>query len=322
MRTLVVVSDIHYAGPTEQTRRGFEWRSIPNPIHRVIAQTYRSLIWLRDPMAHNGQLDKFLAVAGEPDLVVCNGDYSVDTAFVGLADDGVRETVSHCLNVLRSRFGDRFHSTLGDHELGKKNLFGEVGGLRIESYRRAVEELDMKPFWKVEVGNYVLIGIASTIAALSVYHAEIEEEERARWEQIRKCHLADIRESFARLTSGQRVILFTHDPTSLPFIAQEEEVRARLGQVEQTIIGHLHSEPFLKTGRMLAGIPTIRFLGNTIRRYTTALQSARQWEPFKLLLCPSLTGIQIKKDGGFLTLELDEEARHPLRITRHRLPWD
>jgi hypothetical protein len=37
-------------------------------------------------------------------------------------------------------------------------------------------------------------------------------------------------------------------------------------------------------------------------------------------LCPSLAGIELLKDGGYLTAELDPEARSPLRVHRHRLP--
>jgi hypothetical protein len=44
MPSLVVVSDIHHAGPSERARRGFERRSIPNPFQRFLAQTYRHLI--------------------------------------------------------------------------------------------------------------------------------------------------------------------------------------------------------------------------------------------------------------------------------------
>lgn len=322
MRTLVVVSDIHYAGATERTRHGFEYNSIPNPFQRLLARAYRSLIWQRDPLGHNGQFDKFLAAAGVPDLVIGNGDYTADTAFVGLADDGAYESAAWCVQQLRHQFGERFHSTMGDHELGKMNLFGGAGGLRLESYRRATGQLGLKRFWKLEVGNYVFLGITSSLVALPVYAPEILAAERADLDALRAAHLEEIRQSFSELQPHQRVLLFTHDPTSLPFLAQEEPVRARLNQVERTIIGHLHSEFILRTGRRLTGMPRIAFLGNTVRRYSAALRRARDWQPFNLLLCPAPTGIQLLKDGGFLRIQLDETGRQPMRVEILPLPWD
>ncbi|MBI5385523.1 MAG: metallophosphoesterase [Verrucomicrobia bacterium] len=322
MKTLVVVSDVHYAGPTEMARKGFEARSIQNPFQRALAQTYRGLVWMRDPLAHNGQFDKFLAAAGDPDLVVGNGDYSVDSAFVGLADDGVFETVAWCLDELRGRHGERFHSTIGDHELGKMNLLGGAGGLRLESYRRATERLGLKRFWTIEVGSYLLVGVTSTLVALPIYAPEILPEERRGWEELRAAHLEEVRRAFASLRPAQRVLLFAHDPTALPFLAQVDEVRRHLDQVERTIVGHLHSNCILRQGEMLAGMPNITFLGNSIRRYSAALRRARDWKPFHLLLCPSVSGIQWRKDGGFLRIELEEEARQPLNVTLHPLPWD
>ncbi len=320
-RTLVVVSDIHHAGPAEQARRGFESRSISNPFQRVLARAYRSLVWMHDPLAHLDQFERFLAAAGQPDLVVANGDYSVDSAFVGLADDAVFETVGDCLARLEERFGGRMLATMGDHELGKMNLFGGAGGPRLESYRRATERLAIRPFWTRECGDYLLMGIASSLVALSVYAPEILPEERAGWEDLRAAHLDEIRRAFRALHPRQRLLLFSHDPTALPFLAQEEAVRGRLGQIERTVIGHLHSGFILRLARRLAGMPYLGFLGNTVRRYSSALRRAHDWDPFRVLLCPSLTGIQLLKDGGFLRLQLDPEARQPLKIEVCRLPW-
>jgi len=321
MPSFVVVSDIHHAGPSERARAGFESRSISNPLQRCIARTYRHFFWKRDPLAHLDHFDRFLAEAGEPDLVVANGDFSVDSGFVGLADDAVFETVRLCVGRLRERFGERFHANMGDHELGKMNLFGGAGGLRLTSYQRATAELGFKRFWRLEAGQYVLLGLTSSLLALPVYTPEMLPEEREGWEELRAAHLEEVRQAFGRLQPRQRVLLFLHDPTALPFLVQEEAVRARLGQIEHTIIGHLHSNLILWKARRLAGMPPISFLGNTVRRYSSALRRARDWQPFKLLLCPSLTGIQLLKDGGFLRLEVDVEARRPIAVHTHRLPW-
>jgi hypothetical protein len=321
MRTLVVVSDIHHAGPAERARTGFESRSIPNLFQRFLAQTYRGVVWLRDPLGHPRKLEAFLAAAGEPDLVVANGDFSVDSGFVGLADDAVLETVRECLAQLRACFGDRLYATIGDHELGKMNLFGGAGGLRLESYRRATTDLGLQRVWRIEVGRYLILGLTSSLVALPIYEPEMLPEERPVWEDLRQAHLEEIREAFGALRPEQRVLLVLHDPTALPFLAQEEVVRQRLGQIERTLIGHLHSNFILWKARRLAGMPHVTFLGNTVRRYSSALGRARDWRPFNLLLCPSLTGIQLLKDGGFLRLELDPDARQPIQVTRHRLPW-
>ena len=84
---IVVVSDIHYAGASERARRGWERRVIRKRTLRWLASGYRRFFWLADPTAHNHQLDAFIASAADPELVVANGDYSCDSAFVGVADD-------------------------------------------------------------------------------------------------------------------------------------------------------------------------------------------------------------------------------------------
>ena len=68
-------------------------------------------------------------------------------------------------------------------------------------------------------------------------------------------------------------------------------------------------------------MPPIRFLGHTPLRLSLALREARLWRPFNLLFCSALTGIQLLKDGGFCSLELDPGAQRPVRVLRHRMPW-
>ena len=96
-------------------------------------------------------------------------------------------------------------------------------------------------------------------------------------------------------------------------------MREKLPQVERTIIGHLHSKLIYFKSRMLAGMPVINFLGHTPTRLSSALREARYWKSFKVLLCPSLSGIELLKDGGFYTAELDLEARQPATFHFHRL---
>lgn len=320
--TVVVVSDPHYAGPTEQGRRGHEARAVANPIVRNLLRAYRRFIWLKDPQGHNPMLDRLLEAVPEPvDLAVANGDYSCDTGFIGLADDGALESARLCVERLRARFGDRLELTWGDHELGKLSLAGGAGGLRLASWERGQNELGLRPLWRREMGNYVLLGVVSSLLAWPVFASEALAEERPAWERLRAEHVAAIAEAFAELRPEQRMLLFCHDPTALPFLRQVPEVAARLDRLEATVIGHLHTRQVLRTARRLAGMPTLRFLGNAVRRMSSALNRARHWRAFRVHLCPSPSGCQLLKDGGYLTLHLDPSARAPLKCRFHHLPW-
>jgi hypothetical protein len=150
--------------------------------------------------------------------------------------------------------------------------------------------------------------------ALPVFEPDTLPAEQPEWERLRAEHLEEIRRAFAALRPGQRVLLFCHDPTALPFLWREEAVRARLPQIEQTIIGHLHSNLVLWKSRRLAGMPRIGFLGHTATRLSTALREARLWRPFHVRLCPALAGIELLKDGGYLIVEIDLEGSQPARF--------
>ena len=316
---LVIVSDIHYASALEKARGEFELGAIRQPVPWLATKLFRHFIWQRHPMAHNALLDQFLERAGEPDLVVANGDYSCDSAFIGVSDEAVFASVRECLGKLRDRFGGRFRAGFGDHELGKRSLFGGRGGLRLASWRRAQSALGLDPFWYQEVGEYVLMGVVSSLIALPVFRSEVLPEEWNDWERLRAEHLETIGRAFGRLRPSQRVLLFCHDPTALAYLWREEGVRTKLDQVEHTIIGHLHSGLFLWKSRMLAGMPVIGFMGNSVRRMSMALHEARRWKPFKVRLCPALAGIELLKDGAFLRVFLDPTAARPCRFHRHRI---
>lgn len=318
---LAILSDIHYAGAAEQAvGDDYEIRAISNPLLRCTLRAYRHYIWLRHPLQQNGQLDRFLAEVGPVDYVIANGDYSCNTAAIGLSDDAAMQSARECLDKLRRRFGDRLLTNFGDHELGKLRLLGTRGGMRLQSWLRCVKELDLRPFWKLELGNYVLLSVVSSLVALPVFERDMLPEERPAWEQLRAEHFADIRNAFGALQPHQRVLLFCHDPTALPFLWRDELVLGKLAQIEQTIIGHLHSNLILKTSKLLAGMPVIGFLGHSVRRMSTALNDARLWRPFRVRLCPSLAGIELLKDGGYLTTTLDKLATEAARFEYHRLP--
>ena len=317
---VVVVSDIHFASEPEQARRGYECRVVPSWTQRALLHLFRRVIWLKDPLAHNHLLDRFLASAGEGDVVVANGDYSCDSAFVGVSDDAAFASAALVLGRLRDRFGDRLVAGFGDHELGKTSLLGGVGGPRLRSYQRAVGGLGLETCWRRDLGPWVLLGVVSSLVALPVFEPETLREERSRWRELREAHLHQIRAEFASLQPHQRVVLFCHDPTAIPFLWREAGVRERLNQLALTVIGHLHTPLILWKSRLLAGMPEIRFLGNSVRRMSAALHEARRWRNFQVRLCPSLTGCQLLKDGGFGVLRLAADGSDCHWEVR-RLPW-
>jgi len=318
---LAIVSDIHYAGEGEKARYDYPYVAIRSPLRRFLTWQFRHWIWQRDPFAHNHLLDQFITQTSDADLVVANGDYSCDSAGIGVSDDPAFQSASECLDKLRRAFGSKLRTVIGDHEIGKMMMSAQKGGLRLASFEGAQSELKLEPIWREEIGCYVLIGITSTLVALPVYEAEALPEERAGWKALREEHMAKIREMFDDLRSDQRVLLFCHDPSALPFLWREEAVRSKLGQVERTILGHLHSKLVFGLSRWLRGMPTIGFLGHTPRRLSSALREARHWAPFKPLLCPSTAGSQMLKDGGYYTAELDLIGATSARFEFHPLKW-
>jgi hypothetical protein len=320
-KIVLIVSDIHHAGPAEQAcGNDFELRAIRNPILRLLVHFYRHFYWMRHPLEQGRQLDRLLSLNLPADFLVANGDYTCDTGFVGVSHAPAKQSVGECLAKLRGQFGDRARFAIGDHELGKLTMFGGQGGMRLASWRCATEELGLQPLWQLAIGNYLLIGITSSLIALPAHQADTLPEEWPEWLKLREAHLAEIRILFDRLRPDQKVILFCHDPTALPYLGREAAVRQCLPQVEQTVIGHLHTKLILWKSRMLSGIPPVRFLGNSVKRWTTALHDAHLWRPFNVRLCPSLSGIELLKDGGYYTMEIDPHAKQPAQFVFHPLP--
>lgn len=321
-RRVLVLSDPHYAGPGEQARGpNFEFAGVPWSPARLFVQMIRHWIWMRNPLAHNHQLAACLSQTGQPDLVVANGDFSCDSAAIGLADAAARQSAQICLGRLQEQFRGRLRTVLGDHELGKVSLLGDRGGLRLESLARATGDCGIPVFWRESLGRFELAGVCSTLLALPVFRAEALPDEWPEWERRRADHLEQVRELFAGLGPGRRLVLFCHDPTALPFLWAEPVVRERAEQIALTIIGHLHTPLVFHLAQRLAGVPTVHGLGRAVRRITGALNRARGWRPFRVALCPSLAGCQLLKDGGFLTLDLDDAEGGRCRLRRHRLPW-
>jgi hypothetical protein len=318
---VVVLSDIHYASAQEQARGSdFEVAAVVHPLGRRLLRWYRRFIWLREPLQKNYLLDRFLERCRVADWVVANGDFACNTASVGLSDDAACQSARECLDKLRGAFGERFRATFGDHELGKVSFVGGRGGMRLASWHRARNELRLEPFWQVNCGRYRLMGVASSLVALPIFQRDTLPEELPEWERLRSGHMADIRQAFAGLAADERVLLFCHDPTALPFLLELPEVGRRVNQIEQTIIGHLHSNLVLWASRRLAGLPRLDFLGHSARRMSSALRQGRLWRPFNVRLCPALAGIELLKDGGYFSVELDPQARMPAQFRLHPIP--
>lgn len=320
MRGILVISDIHYASDGEVARCGHEARVIENPVLRRSSQLFRHWVWLREPHGHNHRLQQLIEANPFPERVVANGDFSLDSGFIGVSDPEAYESARLALDQLRVAYGSRLRTTLGDHELGKKSLFGGAGGVRLASWERAVRGLGVPGFWREDLGRFVLMGVASTPIAFPVFLPEMLAVETEAWYRIAEGLRAQVRETFAGLEYDQKVILFVHDPSALPFLAELPEVRARMDQIACTVVGHLHTPAVFRLGSRLAGMPVIPFLGNTVRRYSTALRRARVWREFRTVLCPSPSGIQLLKDGGWLELRLSDTGE--VEVARKRLPWD
>jgi len=239
-----------------------------------------------------------------------------------VADEAAFQSASECLGKLRREFGPKLRTVFGDHELGKLSFVGGHGGMRLASWHRAREELGLEPFWRLDLGRYVLLGVVSSLIALPIFEPDTLREEWEQWQQLRAEHLSQIRRAFATLRPEQRVILFCHDPSALPFLLEEEAISSKLSQIEQTIIGHLHSKLILWKSRLLAGMPKISFLGHTAKRMSTALGQARLWPRFRVRLCPALAGIELLKDGGYLSAELELQGKKPASFRFHAISRD
>ncbi|MEY2407407.1 MAG: hypothetical protein QOF48_77 [Verrucomicrobiota bacterium] len=318
---IAIVSDIHYAGAAETARGHSMLDRIRSPFRRWLVRQQRHWLWLREPWAHNHFVQQFIREAAGADLIVANGDFSCDSAYVGVSDQAAFESADECLGQLRAAFGDKFLATIGDHELGKMMLGEKEGGLRLASHARAIGPLRLEPFWQRRIGRYVLVGITSSLIALPLYEAEALPGEWPQWCRLREQHIEELRNVFDSLQPSDRVLLFCHDPSALPFLREDRVIRRGLPQIERTIVGHLHSKWILRQARLMAGMPRLNGLGHTARRLSRALREARHWKEFHLLLCPSPPGLQLFKDGGYCTAELQPDGDAPAQFEVHRFAW-
>lgn len=321
MSRILILSDLHYACEAEQARAGHEGRVIRHAAVRWAAAGYRRFIWLAEPHQQNYRVAQILERETRPDRVIVNGDLTVDSAFMGVSDPAALQSVRECLDALRASYTDRMDLCLGDHEIGKRSLFGGAGGPRLASLTSAQANLGFRTSWRRDIGPYTLLGMTSTLTAWPAFSAEALSEEAATWETVAAAYQREIVALFSDIEPDRRIVLFCHDPTALSFLADLPAVRRCLPQLEATVLGHLHSPALFGLARRLAWMPEVGLLGYSVRRYSRALRHARSWKLFKPRLCPSPSGIQLLKDGGYLVLDLDKEGRREPVWHRYRLPW-
>ncbi len=316
-RRILVLSDVHYACEAEEARGEFEIEAVRHPVARAWVTAWMRLIWMRRPGLQNVLLDRFIRDAGDADLVVANGDHTVNSAFVGVSDPASLESARICLGKLRDRFGDAFHATIGDHELGKNGFAVNCGGMRLESFRLVRESLGLKPVWRTDLGGYAVIGVTSSLLALPLYETELHGDEAEDWRRLAREHVEEVVETFRSVPEDRRILLFCHDPSALPFLQELPGIRGALAGIEATIIGHLHSGLIFEAAGLLAGFPRLPLPGAALRRINSGLNRARVWREFRARFCPCLAGIQLLGDGGYLEVELDEEGREPASFHTH-----
>lgn len=317
----LVISDIHYASDAEKTLGENELQGIYNPFFRMVAFFFRYFFWLRHPHAHNDKLLKFLEKAPQAEMVVGCGDYSNDAGNTGASFPAAFQSTQEVFRLIQERFGHTFISVAGDHEIGKIGLFGKKGGPRLASWEIIQKELNIKPFWHRQFGIWHFFGLNSFIISLPNIEKELLETQKETWEKLRKDYLKEFKAHLNILPASAKVILFSHDPTALSYLCEIPEIIDLLERkkIAITFVGHLHTPLVLKASYLLAGMPKINFLGHSIARMTESLSNARHWKDFNLILCPSMTGCQLAKDGGWIEVDLQDDGNYTL--THKHLAW-
>jgi len=155
---LAIVSDIHYASAREQARgNDYELRGIANPLLRRLLAIWRRFVWQREPLHQNYLLENFLARTGGRFCHRQRGLLMITPLYRSQRRCGVPECARSAWGNCVKPSERNLRATFGDHELGKLSFFGGQGGMRLASWHRAQQELGLEPFWRVEIGRYVLM---------------------------------------------------------------------------------------------------------------------------------------------------------------------
>lgn len=314
---IAVISDIHVLSPNERelnkaaerelggtsSRLSRRWRL---GIHRI-----RKRFWHGH---HESREECFLKAVDEvrafdPDLVVANGDYGGDTAGTGLSDIHTFESAAGVVQLIRETFGGRCRFIFGDHDLGKYASTHRRGGIRLDSLYKGEQELGIKSFWHETTENFHLIGVNSSLLNLDLFLPEALEHEIPAWKLHKESHLEEVNKGFSSIPHDERIILFCHDPCALSVLADLPAVKARIGSIERTILGHLHAPILLKLVQAAPRPPT-KWVPKypIVRNVLNGMQGAKKWWPFHPIVCPSTFGTGHHFSGGVLLLESDNGA--------------
>ena len=323
---IAVISDMHVLGPGEAQRShriahdlGARHSFLARKWNRALLRVRRRL-WNWHPEFREAVFLRALDVIAEfrPDWIVANGDYGGDSSGVGLSDDESFESVRRVLDLMRSTFPDHCRFVFGDHELGKHSTELRRGGIRYESLQRGETALGLRIFWHEQDGAFHLIGLASTLLTLDLFLPEALPGEIPRWLERREELIGRLRETCAALPSDARILLFLHDPSALGALEEIPEVRARLPQIERTVLGHLHAPGLLPLVGLLARLPRLNPRYPVARIIAHGARGAHRWPAFRPVVCPAVFGAGHHFSGGLLFLETDAGGR--LHVRRHRLP--
>ncbi len=322
---VAVISDVHVLGPDEARRSHRIYRNIG--LHhsfwrrkwdRALMRVRRRL-WNWHPENRYACFVRALDEIArfEPDWVVANGDFGGDAAGVGISADEAFESVRRVVDLLRCTFPDRCRFVYGDHEIGKHSTELRRGGIRLESVRRGQSDLNMPLFWHERAGPFDLMGMSSTLLRLDLFLPEALPAEIPAWDELRRRHIEQIHEAFAALSAETRVLLFLHDPSALSALENIPEARARLPQIERTILGHLHAPALLRLTRLFSRLPALNPRYPVARIIAHGTRGAHRWSVFRPVVCPSTFGAGHHFSGGVLFLEAWDGGR--ITVRHHRI---
>jgi hypothetical protein len=322
---IAVLSDNHHAGLDEQQASVSHFDGMGQGVPAMRRRWRRGLhrmrrqLWNTHPETRSACFEQAVAdvKAFKPDLVVAAGDYGGDVWGVGISHDHTFESVREVVDRLRAEFPDRCRFIYGDHELGKYSTDIRHGGIRIQSLIRGERDLGIRSFWHERRGDYHLIGINSTLVTLDLFLREAVEQEIPLWEEYRHGHMKAVVECFESLPRDARVLLFCHDPGALSVLAALRPVHERRGQIERTILGHLHSPRLMPLTRIASHVvrwvpeyPVARIIAHGAR-------GAKEWKHFNPVVCPSTFGVGHHFHGGCLLIEAPNGG--DILVRRHKI---
>ncbi|MDZ4200455.1 MAG: hypothetical protein U1E27_14365, partial [Kiritimatiellia bacterium] len=184
------------------------------------------------------------------------------------------------------------------------------GGIRLQSLIRGERDLGLQSLWHRTKGAIHLIGVNSTLLTLPLFLPEADPAEIPAWEERRVRHREEIQNIFRGIPDSDRILLFCHDPGALGELAQLPEVQARLGQIVQTVLGHLHAPPLLKAAQWMARLPDWSPRYPVARIIAQSIRSAKTWTAFRPVVCPATFGTGHLLSGGMLFLDVDDHRFH------------